>query len=123
MDSIERSVLRRQTTAFIKDNPVSLTITRGGAKTSDGAGGWTIGDGTPIDPQTMRMIPSGEGRAQLQARNVDGEVITPGFVIIAEHDANIKKGDGFVKDNRNYEIIYVREDRRYETWAEVVYRG
>lgn len=121
MDSRELAVMRRQTDHFIKDNPVSLVMTRGGSREPDGAGGYTTVPGDAIQPQTMRLVPQQEGA--LQSRNVDGEEVSPEYVLIGKHDADIKTGDMFVRANRNYEVIWVRPDRRYEAWAEVVYRG
>lgn len=122
MDSREIAICRKQTKHFINDHPESVTMTRGGGRKSDGAGGYTVTPGAPIDPQTVRLIPQ-DLRTGVQSRNVDGEEVSPSYVILGEYNADIKKGDVFVKDNRNYEVTWVREDRRYETWAEVVYRG
>lgn len=122
MDSRELAVLRKQTKQFIDDHPVSVTMTRGGARTSDGAGGYTVTPGAPIQAQTVRLIPQDQ-RGGTQSVNVDGEEVSPVYVIIAEHDADIKKDDVFVHNARNYEVTWVRDDKRYEIWAEVVYRG
>jgi hypothetical protein len=77
--------------------------------------------GDPIEPQTMRLIIQG---GNVASRNIDGEEISPAFVLIGEWDADLKLSDVFIQDGRNYEVMYIRDtDRRYEMWAEVVYRG
>lgn len=121
MDSREIKVLRRQTTRFIADNPTMIAFTRPGARVSDGAGGWTTGNDTPIDPQKVRLII--QPRAGLSTQNIDGEKINPVYVMIAEWDADITLNDVFMHEGRDYKIEFVREDRRYETWAEVSYHG
>lgn len=120
-DPIELRVNRRQTLAFIAANKEDITITRGGGRAPDGAGGWTkVPVGDPIPPQAFRLIPQG---GNVQARNIDGEQIKPAYVMIGAHDADIKIGDTFTHSSRDYDVIFVREDRDYETWAEVVHRG
>lgn len=125
MDSVELRVLRKQTTQYIKDNPTSVTLTRGGTKTPDGAGGYTVAQGTTLDPQTVRLMPVGAGMmgGSVTSVNVDGEVVAPSYVMIAEHDADVKAGDTFQYNDALCEVNYVREDRRYETWCEVQSHG
>ena len=120
MDSLELKVNRKNTEAFISERPETITITRGGSRTSDGAGGWTTTPGAPIQPQTFRLIIQG---GNVASRNIDGEEIKPAYVMVGRHDADLKTGDMFVKDGRNYDVVYVRDNRDYEVWAEVVYRG
>lgn len=120
MDSVELRVNRKQTDAFIKENFVTITLVRGGGRVSDGAGGWTTTPGAPISPQMFRLIPQG---GNTQSRNIDGEQISPAYVMIGKHDANIQTGDTFLYNGRNYDVSFVREDRDYESWAEVIYRG
>lgn len=122
MDSRELAVMRKQTEHFIRDNPEQITLTRGGGRTSDGAGGYKVEPGDPGEPQIMRLVPQ-DLRSGVQSRNVDGEEVSPAYVLIGKHDADIKKDDVFTRNGRNYEVTWVRDDRRYETWAEVIYRG
>lgn len=121
VDSTELRVLRNQTTHFINENPEDITLLRGGTRTSDGAGGWSVAPGPAIPTQTFRLIIQQKG--ENASRNIDGEDIHPEYVLIGQWDASIENGDVFIKDERNYEVMFVRDDRRYETWAEVVYRG
>lgn len=120
-DSRELAVLRKQTLHFIRSNPDDIAFNRGADKVSDGAGGWTWGPGgATLEPQQMRLIPVG---GRVQSRNVNGEEVTPAYVLIAAHDADVDMDDTFDHNGRMYEVIFIREDRRYETWLEVVYRG
>lgn len=117
----ELHVMRKQTMAFIRSNPVELVIVR---KTivADGAGGvsYTI---TPQAPQIFRLITQlsqGEGLSRLTD---DGIETRPDFVLLGEYDANIQTHDYFMLQGRKYENVYTRTDRRYQTWSEISYRG
>jgi hypothetical protein len=120
MNRLELKVARRQTTHFIAQNPIDVTITRGGQREPDGAGGYKVTPGPAVETQKMRKVIQSKSMA---SRNIDGEEISPEFVFIGEWDADIKKGDVIVISSRNYEVVFVRDDPPYETWAEVVYRG
>jgi hypothetical protein len=117
----ELAVMRRQTSNFIKAKPTTVTLLRGGTRDSDGAGGFRVTPGPPIGAQVVRLIPQG---GNVASRNIDGEEINPAYVMIAGWDADVKKGDVFERNGRNHEVMFVRPDEhKYETWAEVVYRG
>lgn len=123
VDSAELAVLRRQTQRFIEENPVSITIKRTITE-SDGAGGRkpATDQGQPIDPQVFRLIPQLRG-GMVATRDVDGNRVKPEYVLIGTYDADIKGGDGFTYQGREFYVSFVRLDRDYETWAEVMYRG
>lgn len=114
------SVMRKQTRDFIAANPLSVILSRADS-VPDGAGGLT----TPLPMnrpvQIMRVIQ--QGTEMPVRRSVDGEELQPEFVLLGEHDADIRRGDWFFINGIKYEVFWVRPDRRYETWAEVVSRG
>lgn len=116
----ENEVMRRQTAQFIGIYPQSIVLTRPGAE-DDGEGG-TLPDPTNLAAQTFRQITQSTS-PQVFRRTIDGEEVKPDFVLLGEWNADIAIGDYYTKDGAKHEIVYVREDRRYETWAEVIYRG
>lgn len=118
--AVELAVLRKQTKSFIDENPISILLLRT-VKSSDGAGGTTSAPADPaVDPQTFRKIIQTKGN---DARDIDNERVRPEFVLIGLFDADIKSGDRFMLNAIKYKVEYVRDDRRYETWAEVVLDG
>jgi len=122
-DSREMAVLRKQTIRFVKENATVVQIQRGTGMVPDGAGGWTPAPGsTPIDPQEFRLIIQNTS-GYTATRNIDGETISPAFVMIGMYDANVQEGDTFVLDGNGYRVSFVRDDKRYETWSEVEYLG
>lgn len=119
-DSRELKVLRKQTHRFIAENPEDVTLRRNATRTGDGAGGWTTTPGTPIPPQRVRLVIQG---GNVASRNLDGEEVSPAYVMLAEYDADVEIGDVFTLAGRDYKIHFVREDRDYEVWAEVIDHG
>ena len=86
-------------------------------------GGWRTVEPTPtLVPQIMRLITQMEGVTVVRS-SLDGEEISPDFVLLGDYDADILADDWFELDDRIYDVKMVREDRRYETWAAVEYRG
>lgn len=112
--------MRKDTKEFIGYNPVDIVLNRHDM-VADGAGGVkrTL---VPLNPQTFRIITQAT-REQVFRRTVDGIEVQPEFVLLGEYDADIKHGDWYMRSGIKYEVVYVRDDRRYETWGEVAYRG
>lgn len=113
--------LRKQTLQFIGYNPVEVSLLRPN-RTADGSGGWIEGEPTELAPQTFRQITQSTN-SQVFSRTIDGEEVQPDFVLLGAYDADVQTGDHYLVGEIRYDIVYVRTDRRYETWAEVVYRG
>jgi len=122
-DPRELGVNRKNTEQFIKANPTSISLVRPN-RTPNGKGGFTDGTPTDIDAQTFRIVP--QQRAGIASRNVDGEKVSPVFVMIGRWDADVTSNDTFMLGGRNYSVTYVRgagQSTAYETWVEVVYGG
>ena len=118
----ELRVMRQQTHEFIAWNSRLITL-RWPGKVADGMGGWRTVEPTPaLVPQIMRLITQMEGVTVVRS-SLDGEEISPDFVLLGDYDAEILADDWFEIDGRIYDVKMVREDRRYETWAAVEYRG
>lgn len=118
-------LLKRQTDEFIEANPMDVLL-RYSDLTKDDTGGWTASDDEPRNngrPQRARLVSQLTGAQGLVRETVDGREVQASHVLIGEHDMDIGIGDKFTMNTKDYEVIWVREDRRYETWAEVHYRG
>jgi hypothetical protein len=116
----ENEVMRRQTEQFIAVFPQEIVLTRSDM-VSDGAGG-VKATLVPLPAQTFRQITQPTNTTVFR-RTIDGEEVQPDFVLLGEYDVDVKSGDWYMKDGAKHEVVYVRDDRRYETWAEVKYRG
>lgn len=113
-------VLRQQTKEFIAANDTEVILNRITTE-SDGAGGLKK-ILTPLPAQSMRLIKRNTSTAVFR-RTIDGQEVQPDFVLLGEYDADVETGDWFFISGRKYEIVYKQDDQRYETWAEVIYRG
>lgn len=120
MPMSENEVMRKQTKSFIAIYPQQISLTRPDM-VPDGSGGFKHTLDT-LSPQTFRQITQPTS-TDVFRRTIDGEEVTPDFVLLGEWDVDVKSGDWYMKDGGKHEIVYVKDDRRYETWAEVKYRG
>ena len=121
----ELRLLRKQTAQFIAANQLDLELKRQ-VVVADGAGGVEVDSTSTLSAQAMRLIQQAAGRFSLERRTIDGQTVTPNYVLQGKYDADMKVGDTFTvgaEVDKYYEIVWVREDRRYQTIGEVVYRG
>lgn len=112
--------LRKQTLEFINFNPKLVALQRSDMQ-ADGSGG-VKPQLTTLTAQTFRQVTQPTGQ-QVFRRTIDGQEVKPEFVLICPYDADVRHGDWYYNSGVKYEIVYVRDDRRYEAWAEVAYRG
>lgn len=91
-------------------------------KISDGMGGFKKLSDETIPPQKMRLVTQTES-VTVVSHTADGEEVNVDYVLIGMWDSNISNGDYFIMNGHKYEIVLVREDRSYETWAQVTDRG
>lgn len=70
----------------------------------------------------MRLLPQEDGAT---ARTTsEGETATPEYVLLGMYDANMQRWDKFVlEDGRRFEIVFISENRQYQTKGEAVYLG
>ena len=118
--SIEQTVQRRLTTAFIATQPVELVLTpRSRVKTS--AGGRTWVEAAPRAAQTLRLVePSNPARP---TRTADGIERTVEFLLIGEHDAQLGVYDVFDHAGGRWEVVFLYHENGWERRAEVARHG
>lgn len=114
----ETRMLRKQTEAIIGFDGVEV-IMRRVELVPDGSGGYTSTE-VPKPPQRVGIYTPD---TQLRVRqDADGKQVSPEYELLALHDADIARGDIFLYDDANYEVVFVHR-RRDKLKAEVVYRG
>jgi hypothetical protein len=69
----------------------------------------------------MRLIPSQDGSKPRQTLN--GEMVTPSYMLMGAHDADMERWDEFQIDEAWYQVVFINQNRQYEVKGEVVYRG
>jgi hypothetical protein len=119
ISAAELAVHRANTVAFIAADSFACVLNRK-TKVADGAGGYTLGS-APVAAQIMRLIPLGDGAPERLTE--DGKSVRPSYMLMGRWDCDIERWDTFSKDGRNYRIVYLNENRQYETKGEAVYVG
>lgn len=116
----ELTYLRTNTKAFIDADFKDITLERR-TKTDNGSGGYEESYAPLMVAQRMRLIPSNNKLPERQT--LDGEVVSPEYVLLAEWDANMQRWDKFVDQGHRYQVLFVHEKSSYERKGEVKYLG
>jgi hypothetical protein len=119
ISAAELAIQRRLTAEFIKADQISVVLRRA-EWTADGAGGQVKGNEEPLAPQTMRLIPLGDGATPRMTMN--GEAVTPSYMLMGTYLADVQRWDTFTVNGRTYEVVFINENQQYEIKAEVAYR-
>lgn len=117
----ELEVQRSLTAEFIKADVKSIILNRS-VVTPNGQGGFTTSAAQPRPPQDLRLIPL-NGNMSPERTTLEGKAVTPDYILLGMHDADIARWDEFIDSGRRYQVIFVHEKRSYETKGEVLYLG
>lgn len=114
--------LRANTKRFIDEDPRSIVLMRA-PRAATGTGGTRRGAAVARPVQTLRLIPQAE-TTSTERRLPDGVVVSPTWVLLGEHTADMQRGDEFtLPDGSQGEVVYVHEKKTYQVKGEVVSRG
>jgi hypothetical protein len=120
ISSVELSVQRMLTAAFLEADPLEIQLNRP-TRTPDGAGGY-VDALVPVGGlQRLRLIPLGDGADQ--RTTADGVAVTPTYMLMGTHLANMRRWDEFSVDGRRYQIVFINQNTQYEVKGEVAYLG
>lgn len=115
----ELALQRILTNAFVAADEQPIVLVRK-TKVQNAAGGWTT-TSTPLPAQNIRMNPLQD--AVGQRTTADGKQVTPSYMLVCRHTADVERGDTFTIGGRRYEVVFVVENRQYQVKAEVAYLG
>lgn len=118
MTTIQESVQRKNTRAYIETNPSDLVlIRRKKNKTPDG--GWQWSAGEQLAPQHCRLIRSGNKGDNMQRTTPDGRVLVVlGTLVFSPEEADVEVGDKFL-DEEHWEVTQVTKNPTWRVTAEV----
>jgi hypothetical protein len=116
----ELKVQRKLTVAFLRADAREITLERR-TRTPDGAGGSVRGPAVSQSAQRFRLLPQEDGATA--RTTAEGETATPECMVLGRWDANMERFDEFVSDGRRYQIVFISENRQYETKGEAIYLG
>jgi hypothetical protein len=116
----ELAVERDLTTAFIAADQDEVVLNRF-TRAPNGSGGYTLTGPAALPSQPGRLIPLQAGGPE--RLTLDGKVVEPAYHLLMDWGADMQRGDRFVVHGRRYEVVFVNENKAYETKGEVVYHG
>lgn len=111
---------RRLTKAFIDVRPATITLIPR-SRVKKPAGGWVWEEQAPRAPQVVTISePPTLPRPTVTTDGVEREV---DFILIAEWNAQVARGDVFVHKGKDWEVVDLYIDNEYEVRALVAARG
>lgn len=115
MDKRALLMLRRNINAFIKADPVELSLNRI-QKVDTPAGGWTE-ESYDIPPQEFRLVPFKRRLTNQEANTQDGPIPHLSYSIVGRYNVDIEKGDFFDLNGDRWRVVGVEPntDRRDRT--------
>ena len=116
----ELAIQRQLTATFIDADAIEVVLMRP-TWTDDGAGGTVEGPLETQPVQRMRLIPLGDGAQERFTAN--GEAVTPSYMLMGLHTANMERWDQLTVNGRRYSVVFINENQQYEVKGEVAYRA
>lgn len=117
MIEVERVIGERNTRAFIRANPISISLNRP-QKVRTPAGGWQTVDPEVIPEQTFRIVPmSGLVWDRTVTTPDEGRVSDVTLQLIGMPDADVKKNDWFEFRGGFAQVIHVSPVQGYRKEA------
>jgi hypothetical protein len=115
---IQRRLLRK----FVDAEPARIALSRPTISSTPGGGLKKTFD-TTLAPQDFRLVPFKKRLTSLTRDTPDGNIINLAYVLIGEHDADVKPGDYFEWGDGMYDVVSIEPNRSYRTAANITYRG
>lgn len=124
MNAVELSELRRTTKTLILTDPTLVAIVKHGDPVRTPAGGVVASQGAPVALLAKKRYfapTSGDQRLEVTWQ---GRKVTANFILIGTRDDDeIQEGRTFAVDGVDYLIVYVNNDRRWQTKGYVIING
>jgi hypothetical protein len=121
-NATETRVQRRLTKKYNDAEPASISLIRPTIVIT-AAGGKKKDTKIPLPAQQFRLVPFKKRLTAITRDTPDGNIVNLAYVLIGEHDADVKPGDYFEWDGGMYDVISIEPNRSYRTAANVTYRG
>lgn len=122
MNRIELMMHRREIAAFIKADPVSVTLTPH-QRTKTPSGGWKSEALPPRQPQDVRLVPFKRRLTDVTSNNTAGEVTIVPYELIGNSDVEVARGDTFTWGDEQFKVEWVDIRRDVRVAAGVDYLG
>jgi len=103
MDKQGLKILRKNLDAFIKADPVQITLSRP-TQVDTGNGGWKPGIPLTLNPQQMRLVPFKRRVSDDVQNTQDGQLMLATYILVGRYNVDAQKGDEFSHNDVNYRI-------------------
>lgn len=114
---------RRQIEAFVRAEPVLVSLRRPHEVVTD-AGGRVPDDTLTLPEQTFRFVPFKRRLTREWGFSDDGEATkNVDWILVGAYDADVQTDDWFNKDDIKYQVKVVSSHRVYRTAATLIERG
>lgn len=117
LNAVELQLQTAATVAFILADPEEIVLVRR-TKTSDGAGGFTIGSPASLVEQTARLVPQSDKVPEITGS--DGRSARPEWVIMMEPGSDMARYDRFTWRGAEWEIAQMHYKPDYEVKGDVI---
>lgn len=104
MNKIELMMRRKAVAAFIKADPVFISVTREGLPVQSAAGGYTPGTPETISPQQARIVQNRRRFNNGIVNSEAGDIPHTDYLLLAEFNKDFKVEDTFVWQDELYKI-------------------
>lgn len=119
MNPLEMMMRRRNVAAFIKADPVLITISRAGEPEKSLAGGWVKTPPTTLPPQQARIVLNKRRFNNGLINSEAGDIPHTDFLIIGKHTLNLEEEDTFLWQGRNYHVTGIHKLRTESMLASI----
>lgn len=103
MDKRGLKILRRNLDAFIKADPIEVTLSRP-TKVDAGNGGWKPGIPVTLNPQQMRLVPFKRRVSDDVQNTQDGQLMLAPYILVGRYNIDVQKGDEFTHNDLSYRV-------------------
>lgn len=122
MNTVERVMARRQVNAEIRTDPVEVSMIRR-TKVEVPGGGWRWSAPTPQPKIEVLIMPAKRRMSDMQVNTEMGDIVDYPFILLARHDADIRRDDEFVWEGDRFEVMQIHIKEEVSVTAMVDYYG
>lgn len=97
-------ILRRNLSAFISADPVSIVLTRS-TQVKTLAGGTTKGMPVSLPPQQFRLVPFKRRLSNEIQNTQDGNLKLASYVLVGRYNVDVQRGDEFDHNGESYTVV------------------
>lgn len=119
MNPMEMMMRRRNVAAFIKADPVFITVSRAGEPVKSPAGGWVQASSAALLPQRARIVLNKRRFNNGIVNSEAGDIPHTDYLLIGKHTLNLKEEDSFLWQGQHYKVTGIHHLRTESVLASI----